>query len=134
MKNVSIVLRGDRPVSWNRYYSGTHWRTRASLATNVHLMVRAALSYPEQDVFEKPVHITVRAYLKGQRIDADNICAKMYIDGLKGIVIKDDDPRYVTSVTTVSLKDKEDPRVEIHVSESPGVVAGACVVYSVDVR
>ena len=118
-----IVLEGERPVSWNRYYAGTHWRKRASLATNVHLIMRAALD-PEMTPFEKPVHIAVRAYMKGQMIDADNICAKMYIDGLKGLVIKDDDARYVTGVTVIALRDKDDPRVEIEVKELLDWVAG----------
>lgn len=118
-----IVLEGERPVSWNRYYSGVHWRKRASLATNVHLYIRAILMRDvldggELEMFRVPVDITVLAYMKGQMIDADNICAKMYIDGLKGLVIKDDDPRYVTSVKTVALKDKRNPRVEIRIEET----------------
>ena len=123
-----IVLEGERPVSWNRYYAGTHWRKRASLATNVHLTVRSEIYGRPIPDFDGPVDITVTAYLKGQMIDADNICAKMYIDALKELVITDDDPRYVRSVTTMSVRDKENPRVEIEVvlaKQNPDGEAGA---------
>jgi Holliday junction resolvase RusA-like endonuclease len=121
---VKIVLDGERPVSWNRYYSGTHWRKRSKMARDVHLIVRSEIYGRDIPDINNPVHITVVAYLKGQMIDADNICAKMYVDGLKGLVIEDDDPRCVRSVTTVSLKDNKNPRVEIHVNEIPDEAAG----------
>ena len=135
MDNVVVVLVGERPISWNKFYSGMHWAKRKELADRMHMLMRAALSYPDEitDRFEEKVYITVRAYMKSPMMDADNICAKMYIDGLKEAVIYDDDWRYVKSVTTETNHDKECPRVEIHVSESPGVT-GACAVYSVDVR
>ena len=110
---MKIVLRGERPISWNRYYSGVHWAKRASMARDIHSLVRSNIYGKKIPDFDEPVHITVAAYMKGKLIDPDNVCAKLYIDGLKGLVIEDDTPEYIRAVTTMVRKDNENPRVTI---------------------
>ena len=112
--SVTLFLPGERPVSWNVYYGGKHWTQRQREAQRVHALVRAALD-PEQAPFAGPVNITLIAFFSGRPLDPDNICAKLYIDGLKGWLIADDDRRHVRSVRVVSEVDRANPRLEIEV-------------------
>lgn len=109
-----IVIPDERPISWNQLYSGMHWSGRAKLAREKHLLVRCYLD-PDIDPYEEPVSITVRAFFGDKPQDADNICDKLYIDGLCGYVIHDDSSTHVVSTTTESYVDEDNPRVEIEV-------------------
>lgn len=124
MRLVTLILDGEQPISWNKMYAGAHWSKRKGEADRVHLTVRAAfdpqlLLDPEWVIFDKPVAITVTAYFKNKRVqlDASNVPAKLYEDGLIGWLIEDDNPKYVRSMTTVSLLDRQNPRVEIEIKE-----------------
>ena len=116
MRNVLLTLAGEKPISWNKMYAGIHWRKRKREVDRVHLAVRAALD-PNVPMFDTPVAITVRAYFKNKRVrlDCSNIAAKLYEDGLIGWLIADDTPEYVRSMTTISLIDRDNPRIEIEV-------------------
>lgn len=113
-----ITLEGERPVTWNTLYAGKHWAKRHVLAKSVHDLVRYSVleQHPGVKPFDERVSIVVRVYFDKRPHDCCNIPAKIYIDGLHGLVIYDDDIRYVASVTTVSLVDKDNPRVEIEVN------------------
>lgn len=64
--------------------------------------VRASLT--PQDPFTRPVDIEISAHQR-RCIDSDNICAKLYIDGLRHAgILQDDTPTYVRKVTTQSVK------------------------------
>ncbi len=110
----TITLEGERPTSWNKYYSGKHWSKRAIEANRVHLLVQASLHFRE-DIIPHPVEITVTVYFKSRALDACNIPAKLYIDGLIGYWLTDDNPKFVRSVTTIPKLDKHNPRVVIDV-------------------
>ncbi len=114
-----IVLPGERPVSWNKLYSGMHWGDRKDLATTLHELVFYAIreETAEPVMYEKRVRITVRAYFKNRPLDPCNIPAKIYIDGLLGVLIEDDSMKYVAGVTTESYVDKDRPRVEVEIVE-----------------
>ena len=103
MKYIIITLLDEQPISWNKMYSGLHWAKRRQEANRVHLTVRAALN-PDWLMFDKPVAITIRSYFKDKRVqlDASNIAAKLYEDGLIGWLIEDDSPEFVRSMTTIS--------------------------------
>lgn len=111
---MRITIPDHRPTSWNALYAGIHWRKRKRLADQTHALVRACTP-PDAAQYETPVHITVTVYFANRPMDADNIAAKLYIDGLSPRVIADDSPKYVRSVRTVSLVDKSAPRVEIQI-------------------
>ena len=115
---ITLTLIDEKPISWNKMYAGLHWSKRWAEADRVHLAVRAALD-PDCQIFENPVEITIRAYFKNKReqLDASNIAAKIYEDGLIGWLIKNDAPEYVRSMTTVSLLDRDNPRVEIEIKD-----------------
>jgi Holliday junction resolvase RusA-like endonuclease len=114
-----IVLKGERPVSWNRLNARLHWTKRKELVDRAHMIVLAAIldQHPDVEPFNTRVRITVRSYFKNRPTDPDNICDKLYIDGLRGRVIHDDTMQYVAGVTTESYIDKDNPRLEIELTE-----------------
>ena len=123
MSKRVLVLDGEQPVSWNDFYSGVHWSKRKDIARRCHALVRAALD-PDDPPFTKIVKITMTAYYAPNRnrraVDASNITAKLYEDGLVGWWLVSDSPKYVESMTTVSKIDKQRPRLVIEVEEIGG--------------
>ena len=115
LADTLIVLDGERPMSWNAFYSGVHWKVRQNEANRVHWLVREKLN-TDADAYTVPVTMTVTAYFNSHPMDASNICAKLYEDALTGLVLVDDSPKYVDSVTTRSRIDKQRPWVEILIS------------------
>jgi hypothetical protein len=120
---MKIILYNERPISWNKLYAGRHWSFRQEEAQRVHQLIMYS---PERIEFTqnpfKEVYpscdIIITAYFDKRPLDPDNICAKLYIDGLKGSIIKDDAKKYVRSVKTVSEIDRKNPRVEIDIINS----------------
>lgn len=107
----------SRMVSWNDLYSSPHWSVRANIANDWHLLVRAAIG-SNPVLFTKPVNITTTAHFKRMPQDPDNICDKLVIDGLKGILIEDDTYYHVHSTTTISKKsDNKTDYVTIDIEE-----------------
>lgn len=80
----------------NRVYSGDHWSIRKQQAAQVHILVKAAIRKQCRNVpvFGSPVTVRIRY---NSRLDIDNhgYITKLIIDGMKGLLIKDDDKRYV---------------------------------------
>lgn len=85
--------------SLNGIYAGQHWTKRARLANEWHTIT--ILACKGAFLFERQVDIHVACtFPPGARLlDPDNLAAKLVIDGLKGLVIQDDSPRYVRTVT-----------------------------------
>lgn len=119
MRTMTIIIPDEKPVSWNKYYSGDHWSKRNNEAKRVHWLVRAHLD-PESPIFNTLVDIEVVVYFENNkvRLDASNITAKFYEDGLIGYLIENDSWRQVRSMKTVTLLDRVDPRVEIIITEA----------------
>jgi len=115
VKSHKIVIENERPLSWNQLYSGKHWSVRKDEADRVHWLVKANLD-PEVKI-NGLVDITLIAYFDKYALDADNISAKFYIDGLVGEWIEDDRRAFVRRVCTQSEIDRDNPRVEIVVTE-----------------
>jgi len=124
--SVRLWLPGERPVSWNQFYAGggkARYK-RAVEASRVHELVYYSMLEKlgcEIDPFPVPVGITITAYFDKRPMDADNVVAKVYIDGLvhAGLLV-DDNPTYVDSVTTRSRKagKHQPPGVEIIIEEA----------------
>ncbi len=110
---VRIVLKDERPLSLNKFWAGVHWSKRKEYADRVHLLVRAAIDPKEISIFTEPVNITITAYFDKRPLDCSNVLGKPYEDALIGWVIENDSPKYVSSFTTKSRIDKENPRLEI---------------------
>lgn len=107
---MKLILNGHKVISWNAIYSSPHWIKRRAIADEIHELVWAeAIAQKIKRVKSKdyPLMIKIYAWQKGKLLDADNIFAKGYIDGLKLCgVIKDDSPKYIESVETASYKGK----------------------------
>ena len=126
-----IILEGERPWSWNKMYAGVHWTERRAEASRVHGLVMwelqqmanlppGAMLYKMDYtpfLFKEKVDIHITAYFKNKPQDPDNICSKLYIDGLVGNLIENDTREFVRRVTVQSEIDKDNPRVEIEVLE-----------------
>jgi hypothetical protein len=106
-KKIKIIIKDHKIISWNKLYSQNHWSIRSALAEEIHMLVYASIIEQNIKKVKGKVDIHIIAHQK-RPIDPDNICSKLYIDGLKGRVIEDDTPEYVGKVTTESVKDKED--------------------------
>ena len=115
MIRVKIVLKNERPKSWNTYWSGMHWTERSDEARRVHILVKYSLKPEQRKLITGRVDIFTTVYFKNRPYDSDNIAAKPYIDGLKGIILPDDTMKYVGFTATRSEVDKKNPRVEIEI-------------------
>jgi len=112
---MKIILEGERPWSWNQMYAGVHWSKRKEEADRVHDEVWLDCHVFKREMIIGVVDILVTAYFKNRPQDSDNICSKLYIDGLIGNVIEDDTREFVRRVSTQSEVDEENPRVEIEI-------------------
>lgn len=63
------------------------------------------------------VEIEVVAFFNKYPLDADNICAKLYVDGMIGRVIGNDSYKFVLSVKTETRIDRDNPRMVITIRE-----------------
>lgn len=110
---MKIILDKERPMSWNKFYSGMFWRTRKTEADRVHRLV-SFLTLGQKPV-EGLVDITFTAYFDKRPYDSDNLPAKLYIDGLRKHILRNDTNKFVRRVTAESKQDKHAPRVEIEI-------------------
>jgi hypothetical protein len=99
---LTIVLNGERPISWNKFYSGRHWAIRKKEKDRVRELLRTHLT--GEVIIKVPVNILIVGVFNKRPLDSDNICDKLYIDGLKEHLLTDDDIRYVHATTTISVK------------------------------
>lgn len=122
---VILTIPNHRALSWNMLYKTPHWAYRSMIAKDHHDLVKVALIDAGINIFDKksllpfPVTINFVAHYKGQVVDCDNICTKLYIDGLKDILLIDDNPTYVTAVNSISVKDDKSYLVITIVPSSP---------------
>lgn len=115
---MKIILKDERSMSVNKVYSGMHWTKRKEEADRVHTLVFYAIPYKDRVIYQNRVDIFITCFFKNKPFDSDNIFGKIYVDGLKGVLIKDDHRNFVRWVGTRSEIDKENPRVEIEITES----------------
>lgn len=107
MKHIAfeVPVKMDAGMSLNKVYGGKHWTARKKDADLVHSMVRMALAStkPKPELFTAPVAVTIEYNC---RLDIDNCgyMSKLIIDGMKGILIKDDSPKYVCSLVQAFYK------------------------------
>jgi len=102
--------------SWNVFYAGRHWARRAAMVRQWRWLVREALGLRRPDPpLRFPVTVQVLVGKRTHALDADNPCAKLVIDGLKGLVLPDDDGRYLAWAVTGSRKaERNFTRVRIY--------------------
>ena len=112
VRTKTVMFKIDYPptkagkTAWNRryglnaYYAGKHWAVRQKDAEYWHTITRAAVKecIKKPVMFDKPV--VIEAYFN-DNMDASNHAAilKMVEDSLKGLLIHDDNRRYVKGVS-----------------------------------
>jgi hypothetical protein len=106
---LRIILQNERAVGWNQLMR-MHYNGRNHLVKEKKLVVLAAIRQLTTDVTiqEHEVDIHITAYMTALPLDSDNVCAKLYIDGLKGHVIQDDNRTYLRHCTTTVERHHED--------------------------
>lgn len=90
----------SKEFGMNELYSQSkHWGTRKWQAQQVHMLVRQQIRKVNRNAkpFDKPVVVTI---WYNTRLDIDNhgYLAKLIIDGMKGILIQDDDRKNVKGI------------------------------------
>ena len=101
-------MRATSVNKWQRM----HWNERRFHRNNVFMLVRSSMplevvnsiGWPAQT----PVSLRITAYMRPPVLDADNVTLKDVVDSLKGWIFKDDDGRFVTAVTPLVKRNKED--------------------------
>lgn len=97
--SFKLALRPTAAWGMNKIYTGQHWSARKAQAQEVHLLVRAAIrrQAPRARRFREPVQVVLRY---NSRLDIDNhgYLAKLIIDGMKGLLIEDDDRHHVSAL------------------------------------
>lgn len=114
-----ILLDGERAMNWAVLYRSPNYHVRSNLAKKKHALVISEVErqHNKPYLFHDRVAILIIGYFKGNMVDPDNICSKVYIDGLvKAGLLNDDSAKWVESVTTISRKDNARQRVEIWIN------------------
>jgi len=100
-----LSIDNHKVISWNDLYSSPHWTTRKTMADEIHTLIKSEATGQEIPHFDNPVRINITAGKVRLPIDPDNLCSKLYIDGLvEAGVIDDDNYNLVMEVTTKSVK------------------------------
>ena len=112
---MKIVVENHKAVSWNKLYSSKHWTVRSKLAGYIHTLMLESIG--RRTLTAKfPVDISITAYFKDKRRrDSDNICAKLYVDGLVPKLLPDDNTKYIRRVSTMAVIGAEDDKVVLEV-------------------
>lgn len=83
----------------NAYWSGKHWAKRKADAEYWHVLVRSELRKQgiKPRLFKRPVEVS---FWWNDNLDVDNHAAmgKMILDALKGVLVSDDNKKYVVAV------------------------------------
>jgi len=100
----TITHKFTKDDSLNEIYAGKHWRNRKAYADSMHLIVKNAMKLAgikardEGVLFLSPVNITLTFPFDGVDIDNHTYFSKCVVDCLKGLVIKDDNPKWVHGI------------------------------------
>lgn len=124
---LKIIIPGE-PVGWNELYAARHWIHRHRIAKAAHAATQDAIRYRigpngiarlnDVQMLTQRVDIRCQGFYTGKTDDPDNLCVKVYIDGLVGLLLKNDSRKYVRWVTMGDPQlDNENPRVEIVIRE-----------------
>lgn len=96
IQRFTVNVQPTSEWGMNKVYAGKHWSVRKTQAHQMHLIVRAAIrqQIKKPMMYTQPVSVRIRY---DSRLDIDNhgYLAKLIIDGMKGVLIEEDDRRYV---------------------------------------
>ena len=108
---LTMTIPQMRATSINRW-SRMHWAERKRHRSDVFMLIRSSLPWDVVNCngwpAQSPVRLRITATMKPPLLDADNVTLKDIVDSLCGWVVFDDDARYVTEVTPVVRRGRED--------------------------
>ena len=83
----------------NAYYSGKPWQARKRDADYWHALVRSELTKQKIPMSKYNVPVSIKFWFNDNLdIDNDSTYAKLIIDSLKGLLIEDDNKKYVRRI------------------------------------
>ena len=103
MKEYRIELPDCHP-SINQWH-GRHWSHKSYLKDIWYKMVWACAKEAKVPLIKSPVEIHID-YFGPRYIDLDNLTPKFILDGLKDVVILDDNPKVLKKISWTFTKDK----------------------------
>ena len=111
-----------RMAGLNEYTAANraHWSLGAQVKKNETEKAMWAIRAARLKPFEKPVSVAILWAEKGRMRDPDNVAfaAKFIMDALvKTGTIPDDGQKWVRSITNEVAVDKDNPRVEVRISD-----------------
>ena len=93
-----LALKVRAYYSLNSIYSGRHWSRRASIAKEIHSLIRLEIKARglKRDI-EKPCELWL---YYNSKLDCSNhgFLTKCIEDGMKGLLIKDDTRKYIKGI------------------------------------
>lgn len=116
-KKMKITLNDHKAKSWNELYQQSHWSKRQELADEVHKLVYYKAQNKDED-FDFPITVKIKAFFKTKHLrDVDNICSKLYIDGLKETdLLPDDNWKYINQICKQIKAGADENKVVIKLS------------------
>lgn len=114
MNTQSLTL--DYPPSANRYWRTYNGRIVVSEEASAYKTAVQWLRCLNSDltVYTGDVRVRINVYRPAKRRDLDN-CLKVVLDALQGVVYENDSQ--VVEIIACRFDDKQNPRVEVEVSE-----------------
>ena len=98
MTEFTIGYTLNSQDSLNKIYAGIHWSKRKAYADLFKMVVRNALKRTAVGCYQEPVEVEMK-FNTGIDIDNCGLAQKLIIDGMKGILIRDDSPKCVRKVS-----------------------------------
>lgn len=114
---MKVTIENYRPATWNTIYSARSFWTRKKVVDEIHSLVKHSChqALRTQTIPNGLVDIHIDVYFDKRPYDSSNIPIKIFEDGLKGIIIRDDNISCVRRVSSQSHKDSN-KRVEITIT------------------
>lgn len=83
----------------NAYYAGKHWNARKRDAEDLHMICRAAMNRAGvRRIASRPVEVLFY-WDDGLDIDNHAVLGKAFVDAMKGVIIQDDNRKWVKRVS-----------------------------------
>ena len=96
----------EKPPSWNQFWAGGHWTKRQAFKEKWRTLTMVALKkygLTDKGLLQRPVNIIIEA-ASVHPLDTSNVCIKPIEDTLIGVLLQDDNPKWVRSMHVTSLK------------------------------
>lgn len=120
---TTLVLDIPRPLLTTNQARSQHWRKAHRAKHETEALVRSALVAARIRTLTAPITVSVTWYAPDARrrdSDALDFTKKAALDAMvKAGVLADDDYTHVRSSTTSVVIDRDRPRIEIHIQETP---------------